>query len=102
MRVAVEFRDTSWFDDEVFELLRRKSCALCLADADDLPSSELVNTADWGYLRLRREAYSDGDLRNWIKRLNSQSWGNAYVFFKHEDAGTGPKLAARFLKLAAP
>jgi uncharacterized protein YecE (DUF72 family) len=100
MQVAVEFRDPSWFDDEVFKLLRNRSCALGLADADDLPKSNLVSTANWGYVRLRRVAYADDDLLSWIERLSSQNWNKAYVFFKHEDAGTGPKLAARFLKLA--
>jgi len=65
----------------------------------DAPKSNLVSTANWGYVRLRREAYGDDDL-SWIEKLSSQNWNKAYVFFKHEDAGTGPKLATRFLKLA--
>lgn len=81
----------------MYDCLRRKSCALCIADADELPNPGLVDTSDWGYMRLRREAYTDEDLRNWIDMLRSKKWNDAYVFFKHEDAGTGPKLAARFL-----
>ena len=60
----------------------------------DLPSPDLVNTTNWGYLRLRRESYTDQSLRDWIKKLRSQAWDEAYVFFKHEDTATGPKLAA--------
>ncbi|MBC7819944.1 MAG: DUF72 domain-containing protein [Planctomycetaceae bacterium] len=97
---AFEFRHESWFDEEVFACLRAKSCALCLADTDDLPNPALVSTAHWGYIRLRREKYADQLLKDWIKRLKSQAWDEAYVFFKHEDAGTGPKFAARFLELA--
>lgn len=100
-RAAFEFRHASWLDDEVFERLRSHSCALCVADREDLPETDLVSTADWGYVRLRREGYDDAALRRWIKRLQDQSWNEAYVFFKHEDAGIGPKLAARFLELAA-
>jgi uncharacterized protein YecE (DUF72 family) len=100
VRVAFEFRHESWFDDEVFDCLQANSCALCNADADDLPSADLVSTAGWGYVRLRREEYTDESLGAWIKRLKSQAWKEAYVFFKHEDTGTGPKLAARFLELA--
>jgi len=99
---AFEFRHESWFDDEVFECLRKNSCALCVADIDDSPCADLVNTAGWGYVRLRREDYTDEYLREWIERLRSQGWDEAYVFFKHEDAGIGPKLAARFLELAGP
>jgi uncharacterized protein YecE (DUF72 family) len=99
--VAFEFRHTSWFDGEVFECLRAKSCALCIADVDESPRPELISTAGWGYLRLRRKRYTRKQLAEWIERIRSQSWGEAYVFFKHEDSGTGPKYAARFLELAA-
>ena len=99
-RVAFEFRHESWFDDEVFDCLRANSSALCIADADDLPVVDLVGTASWGYVRLRREEYTDERLGGWIERLRSRAWDEAYVFFKHEDTGTGPELATRFLKLA--
>ena len=99
---AFEFRHESWFDEEVFTCLRTNSCALCVADMDDARAADLVSTAGWGYARLRREDYTDEQLGEWIKRLRSQAWNEAYVFFKHEDAGTGPKFAARFLELAGP
>jgi uncharacterized protein YecE (DUF72 family) len=99
-RVAFEFRHASWFDDEVFDCMRAHDCALCTADEDKSPFTDLVSTTDWGYVRLRREKYTDKDLRAWIKRIRSQPWGEAYVFFKHEDTGTGPRFAARFLELA--
>jgi uncharacterized protein YecE (DUF72 family) len=97
---AFEFRHESWFDDEIYDLLRAKSCALCIADVEDTPVSELVGTAGWGYLRLRREGYTDDELREWIRRIRAQEWETAFVFFKHEDAGIGPRLASRFLQLA--
>jgi uncharacterized protein YecE (DUF72 family) len=97
---AFEFRHESWFDDEVFASLRAHSCAVCCADVEDSGRTELVGTADWGYLRLRRESYTDKDLSQWIERVRSQGWDAAYVFFKHEDAATGPALASRFIELA--
>jgi len=97
---AFEFRHASWLDDEVYDCLRAHSCALCANDMDDAPSPDLVSTADWGYLRLRREGYTDESLGEWIAKLRSHDWNEAYVCFKHEDTGTGPKLAARFLELA--
>jgi uncharacterized protein YecE (DUF72 family) len=99
-RVAFEFRHESWFDDEVVACLRERSCAFCIADMEDTPRTDLVDTANWGYVRLRREHYGDADLMAWVEKLNSQGWNEAYVFFKHEDAGTGPKFAARFCELA--
>jgi uncharacterized protein YecE (DUF72 family) len=73
---------------------------LCIADTDESPSADLVSTANWGYIRLRRENYTDKQLSKWIDQLGSRGWSEAYVFFKHEDTGTGPKLATRFLELA--
>ena len=99
-RAAFEFRHASWFDDEVLACLKANGCALCIADADDELEIPFVSTARWGYLRLRREEYTPGDLKKWMKQVQSQDWERAFVFFKHEDAGTGPKLAAQFTKLA--
>ena len=59
----------------------------------------LVATASWGYLRLRRENYSDADLEAWAGRMHGQGWSEAYVFFKHEDDGTAPKLALRLMQV---
>lgn len=98
--VAFEFRHESWLDEEVFSCLRKYSCALCTADMDEAPSTDLVHTANWGYVRLRRDDYTDEQIAEWIKKLRSQKWKNVYVFFKHEDLGHGPKFAARFLELA--
>ena len=98
---ALEFRHESWLDDETTDCLRRHACALCVADADDLPAVDLADTAGWGYLRLRRESYTDAELRGWIKKIRATGWTEAYVFFRHEDTGTGPKLATRFLELTA-
>jgi uncharacterized protein YecE (DUF72 family) len=99
-RTAFEFRHESWFDDEVFTLLRAKDCALVVSDTDEKPLTEIVGTAKWGYLRLRRSTYEENDLVQWLQRVREQKWKDAFIFFKHEDEGTGPKLAARFLELA--
>lgn len=98
---AVEFRHASWLNDDVYACLRRHRAALCIADAEDLPAVEPIDTADWGYVRLRREDYTDRQLRAWITKLRAQKWKRAYVFFKHEETGSGPRLAARFAELAA-
>jgi uncharacterized protein YecE (DUF72 family) len=98
-QAALEFRHQSWFDDEVFAVLRKHNAALCLADADDELTIPFTATADWGYLRLRRPDYSDKDLRDWAKRMGDQPWKEAFVFFKHEDAAKGPEFASRFLQV---
>jgi uncharacterized protein YecE (DUF72 family) len=97
--VAFEFRHASWFDDEIFTCLREHNCSLCMAETDETENSNLVATATWGYVRLRRSEYSHADLLNWKERILSQQWDHAYIFLKHEDEGIGPKLAAEFLEL---
>ena len=99
-RAAFEFRHESWFDDDVIGVLRERGCALCLADTDDGDPPAMVDTGSLGYLRLRRADYSDDDLRSWADRIHEQAWDRAFVFFKHEDEGAGPRMAQRFLELA--
>jgi uncharacterized protein YecE (DUF72 family) len=101
-RAAFEFRHDSWFADDVYEALRARGAALCWAEADDL-QTPFVATAGWGYLRLRRTDYDDAALAGWVERLRSGAgaWTEAFVYFKHEDAGRGPMLAARLGELMA-
>jgi uncharacterized protein YecE (DUF72 family) len=98
-QIAFEFRNASWDDEAVYEMLRARGVMLCTADTDKGEPPPLVATAGTGYLRLRREAYSDTDLKDWVKRIAAQPWTRAYVYFKHEDEGAGPKFAARFAEL---
>ncbi|PYJ61975.1 MAG: DUF72 domain-containing protein [Verrucomicrobia bacterium] len=100
-RAAFEFRHQSWFDDEVFGLLRDHRAVLCIAEAENELEIPFVSTADWGYLRLRRPDYGDAELKAWAKRVHEQEWREAFIFFKHEEEGKGPEMAKRFLKLAA-
>ena len=96
---AFEFRHQSWFDEEVFSLLREHQAVLCIAEAETDLEIPFVSTADWGYLRLRKPDYGDPELKSWGERVRQQAWRDAFVFFKHEEAGKGPKMARRFLEL---
>ncbi len=100
-RIAFEFRHQSWFDDEVFGLLKDRWAALCIAEAENDLEVPFVSTGDWGYLRLRRPDYGDAELRKWVNLVQEQSWKDVFVFFKHEDEGKAPQLASRFFRLAA-
>ena len=99
-RAAFEFRHQTWLEDDVLQLLSSRNHALCISDTDDLPVTHIDRTAGWGYLRLRRVEYSEANLADWLRRVRDQKWSDAFVFFKHEDEGTGPKLAGQFLELA--
>ena len=99
---AFEFRSQTWLAPEILDLLRKRECSLCTADTDENPAEEITGTASWGYLRLRRPAYTDDELAQWLERISSQEWEKAFVFFKHEeeDAVTGPQMAVRFREIA--
>ncbi|MEX2219054.1 MAG: DUF72 domain-containing protein [Phycisphaerales bacterium] len=99
-RAAFEFRHESWLDEETFGLLREHGAALCIAEAEEGVEVPFVSTADWGYLRLRMPDYTKADLKAWLGRVRGQGWGEAFVFFKHEDEGKGPEMARQFLDLA--
>jgi uncharacterized protein YecE (DUF72 family) len=96
---AFEFRHKSWFDDEIFGLLKKRNLALCIADTDVIATPQKI-TADYGYLRLRREDYQKIDIERWAKFIRGQEgkWREVFVYFKHEESGIGPKLAAEMIK----
>lgn len=102
VRAAFEFRSTSWFDDEVAELLEEHGAALVLADTGNADKDPPLRvTAPFGYARLRRESYDDAVLDEWAARFRDAGWEELWVFFKHEDAGAGPRLAADFAERMA-
>jgi uncharacterized protein YecE (DUF72 family) len=96
-RAAFEFRHPSWHDAEVFDALRARRVALCLADSEKM-STPLELTADYTYLRLRDEGYQETDLERWASTVATLPGVNdAYVYFKHEEQGLGPDFANRFI-----
>jgi uncharacterized protein YecE (DUF72 family) len=98
IRAAFEFRHASWFDDAVFETLRHANAALCIAENEELATPSVV-TADFGYLRLRREDYTSTQIRKWATFAAKQKahWSDAFVYFKHEEQAVGPKFALQFM-----
>jgi uncharacterized protein YecE (DUF72 family) len=96
---AFEFRHHSWLEAEILEMLRARNLSLCLADTDENPAEEIIATAAWGYLRLRRSSYTDVDLSQWLERIQAKTWEKAFVFFKHAEEAKGPEMALLFQKL---
>ena len=98
-RAAFEFRNDGWYDDEVCDALRRAGAALVLSEREDNAPPQLVETAPWGYVRLRLEQYSDEDLRQWARRLAATRWSEIFVYFMHEP--TAPGYATKLLQFTA-
>lgn len=100
-RLVLEFRHESWFTDEVFTLLGHHGVALCGGEGDDegrVPPP-LVRTADFAYLRLRKDIYEPGELELWAEKIRTLGTVETFVYFKHET--TGPMLAEQLLALLA-
>lgn len=100
VRAAFEFRNRSWFDPAVMEILRTATAALCIAETDKM-ASPVERTAAHVYLRLRKENYDDAGLAEWAARIRLLACEaeEIYVYFKHEAAA--PELAARLQMLVA-
>jgi len=97
-RFAFEARHASWYTDETYEVLRKHQTALCLAETEkDTPPDVL--TADFTYVRLRKEEYTPKEIQAWKKRFDDWKAQGVQVFayFKHEDSGTAPKYAKKLL-----
>ncbi len=103
IRCAFEFRHASWFSPDTYNLLRTRNVALCVADTEQGTTPAAV-TADFGYVRLRDEGCAADDLAGWAQRIRDlgAGWKDAFVFFKHEESGLGPKLAQEFRELVTP
>lgn len=101
LRVAFEFRHPSWFADDVYALLRGRDAALCIVDTEEGTTAD-VATASWGYVRLRDRAYTEAELEVWATSLARTDWCEAFAYFKHEDSGLGPALAAQLVARLPP
>jgi uncharacterized protein YecE (DUF72 family) len=97
---AFEFRHDSWLSDDVYEALSSAEAALCLSEREDNAPPPLVETAPWGYVRLRLESYGDSDFRRWAERLAQTRWRQIYAYFMHEP--TAPSYAQALMASAAP
>jgi uncharacterized protein YecE (DUF72 family) len=97
-RAAFEFRNDSWFSDDVYVLLEKAGASLCFSEREDGAPPALVETAPWGYVRLRLEQYSDADLEQWARRLESTGWRETFVYFMHEP--TAPAYARTLMGFA--
>ncbi len=95
VRAALEFRHESWFGDDVYQALADHGAALVTADTGE-GEAPVLETAGFGYARLRRPGYGEAELAEWAASLRRSAWSDVFVFFKHEDEGAGPRMAAGF------
>jgi uncharacterized protein YecE (DUF72 family) len=97
MPLTLEFQDPSWHVDETFAALAAAGAAVCATDLDELVTPpDLRLTGPFLYLRLRRTTYTPTELDAWAERLAPflEAGVDAFVFFRHDEAGGATELAA--------
>ena len=100
MRAAFEFRHESWFDDEIFDLLYSRNIALCIADTDTIATRRRLPPITAIFVFVAK-IINESDVKRWSDFVREQNtnWTDAFVYFKHEEAGIGPKLAKQMIEL---
>jgi uncharacterized protein YecE (DUF72 family) len=94
---TIEFRDASWFVEDVFGALTKRNVALCLAESDDLVTPD-KRTADFCYLRLRKEGHSANDRKAIARRVRGLAQhGEVLAYYKHFDSPVCPLQAEELL-----
>ncbi|OHD23473.1 MAG: hypothetical protein A2064_01915 [Spirochaetes bacterium GWB1_66_5] len=99
LRAALEVRNPSWRDPAVYALLEKHGVALVASQTDEEPDPEILPTAPWGYLRLRKSSYEPKELAAWSRKIAKTGWQEAFVFFKHEQIA--PDLAEKMSAAAS-
>lgn len=99
---AFEFRDDSWFCEEIYRALRDRNAALCQAESEKL-ETPTIQTAQFAYLRLRKEQYSSKELAQLKSRVSEvRGSGDVFVYFKHEETPEGALCAESLLNSTSP
>jgi uncharacterized protein YecE (DUF72 family) len=99
LAAAMECRDQAW--QPARAVLERHGVAWCVTDMDEATSRPHELSRPFGYLRLRRAAYDDGELRAWAGRIGEalDDGRDVHCYFKHEDEAAGPRMALRLREL---
>jgi uncharacterized protein YecE (DUF72 family) len=101
IQTAFEFRNQSWFADDVFSLLKQHNRALCIAETEERVTPDVV-TADFCYYRYRKPEYSADERQAMVRRMQEHvaSARDTYAYFKHEETPEGALYAVELLKEA--
>jgi uncharacterized protein YecE (DUF72 family) len=105
-RPAFEFRHPSWFEPDVYSLLRERGAALVIGDHPERPFQAHELTADWTYVRFhhgsrgRRGNYSERELDDWAGRI--RAWhrrADVYVYFNNDWEGFAVRNARKLAQM---
>lgn len=101
-RYAFEFRHASWFTETVYDVLRKKNAAICVAESEKLETPDVV-TADFCYYRMRKPQYTAEERKAIATRIAAHlaDGRDTYVYFKHEETPEGAVYAEELVRMFA-
>jgi uncharacterized protein YecE (DUF72 family) len=102
---VLEFRHESWYDEKVYDVLRRAGVGFCVVSSTKVPPT-VVETAPFAYFRFHgltggyRYPYSDGELGEWADRIKGlKSAGEVYVYFNNDSQAFAVQNCLRLAEL---
>jgi len=96
-RFAFEFRQPSWYSEEIYAILRQHNCAFCIYHLMH-HLSPLIVTADFVYIRLHGPEgkyagrYSIVSLKKWATDITGwmEDGKDVYIYFDNDQLGYAP------------
>lgn len=102
---VIEFRHSSWFDDEVYDLLKECEVGFCSVSAPDLPDN-LINTSNLSYVRFHgigtekyQYLYSEGELKEWADKIKKSNSDKIFCYFNNDYNANAPKNCQMLQKI---
>jgi uncharacterized protein YecE (DUF72 family) len=98
-RFAFEFRHESWFNEEIYSVLRKTGVAMCLAESEKIETPE-IQTAKFHYVRFRKPDHgAENEVNKAAQKVRRLvQTGDVYAYFKHEDDPAGALNAVSLRK----
>ena len=99
VQAAFEFRHESWWNDEIYSLLKACNRALCVAETEERVTPDVV-TADFAYYRYRKPTYSGEERQAMVRRMQEHraEGRDVFAYFKHEESPQGALYAVEVLR----
>jgi uncharacterized protein YecE (DUF72 family) len=99
VQAAFEFRHESWWNDEIYSLLKGCNRALCVAETEERVTPDVV-TADFAYYRYRKPTYSGEERQAMVRRMQEHraEGRDVFAYFKHEESPQGALYAVEVLR----
>jgi len=94
-RQCIEFRNKSWFERDVYNILKKYNVAFCVISAPGLPLNIEV-TSDFAYFRWHgkddwyKYDYSKEELNGWATQIKNLDVKNIYGYFNNDFNGFAP------------